>query len=427
MTRIPTAAASTKDMKSKAAATTKKAMWDFGPSAYMNGYLESVQTLLEMYQKDNHRAQYEGVHVPPRSSSHGQRVPSALRTCQWNVHFFFNDNGNSRYKDGPELATAVVETLLEVDADVLVLNEFGMAAGHQDEAGRQCAINLLEKHGYTIQVADGCYCPTAIAIKKSVLPIEGYHKFQLDLMRAAVGVQVKINPNNHNNSVISIDESTGSIRYTTTNQDKDSHKVWIYGTHLEDSDDGGGHYRQEEIKCLLETIGVETPNVMIIGDFNQQRRQDYTHEEWELLAENKERRQSPLDDGVAYLLRAFGYSSIWDVDYHKNTTSKPPRTNWNPEHPPPSTHWTGTIVDYTYIKDERLELAGVYVSPSDLSDHRLIVCDWDLKQPKNAHGGGGGGAVGMNAEANRAGPVRAVWNVAKNILLPWRRGHADFQ
>lgn len=53
--------------------------------------------------------------------------------------------------------------------------------------------------------------------------------------------------------------------------------------------------------------------------------------------------------------------------------------NLPPNTPPPSTHWTGTLIDYTYFTGPGLELKGVYVSPSNLSDHRLVVSDWTLE------------------------------------------------
>ena len=478
-------------------------MWNFRPSAFMNGYLESVQTLLEMYQKDNQRAQYEGIHVPRRSSA-----PSAiLRTCQWNLHFFTNpcvpssttdgdddtimeDSSNSKtltiYKDGKELATAMINTLLEMDADVLVLNEFGMSKYHKVqeplltgssmdsssssrcmeisyEAGREQAIVLLENAGYSIHVTGG-YCPTAIATR---LPVEESRTFQLDIMRDAVGLQVKVGTGNDDGkrkqtndngtsrnkdrekdpSVLNESNSQNSSNKKKKEKDK-YHSLWIYGTHLDDSEEGNGQYRQAEIKSLLETIGVETPNVMIMGTFNQQRRQDYTAEEWQLLAENKERRKSPLDDGVAYLLRAFGYDCIWDDThnmindpYHHQFSVrsiqknlKPHRTNWNPEQPPPSTHWSGTVVDYNYVKDNHLELAGVYVSPSPLSDHRLVVCDWDVKKKKKrlsisrrSSSVGSSSSVASSASSvkssiSRAGPFASLRSAVRRVL-PWHGGN----
>lgn len=48
------------------------------------------------------------------------------------------------------------------------------------------------------------------------------------------------------------------------------------------------------------------------------------------------------------------------------------------------THWTGTVVDCAYAKGE-MRLDGVLVAPSELSDHRPVICDWEVL-PQTARG-----------------------------------------
>lgn len=110
---------------------------------------------------------------------------------------------------------------------------------------------------------------------------------------------------------------------------------------------------------------------MVIGDFNQQRSQDYTTREWEKIRQSKKRRDSPVDDGVATKLHEAGFQCIFDsaiLDKHV-------QRNWPVEMPPPSSHWSGTLIDYTYFLGPGITLTGVYVSGCGLSDHRMIVCD----------------------------------------------------
>ncbi|CAB9510946.1 expressed unknown protein [Seminavis robusta] len=437
-------------------------MWKFRPQAFRDGYYGKSTKLLELYQNDNLRASShtggeDPVSVPPRAHQ------TSLRTCQWNVHFFCNYM-NEEPHSPEEMATAIVNTLLTLDVDIIVLNEFGMARASTKEEGRERAKELLEAAGYELHVAD-CYCPTVIATR---LPVLQHYKLQLDIMRDAVAVQVTLKSNNNNNDCLDTsmagisshhddgsiatsssaatmtDHSTRSMASTSEddsttttdpasteerdlqgcsssgrgtrsrrssqrqkrrschqNHHDEDHVFWIYGTHLQDSEDDGGQYRLGEIKTLVEDIGFDTPNVMVTGCFNQQRRVDYTRDEWQMIVDNKQRRQSPVNDGVAYLLRAFGYRCIWDRPF-------PAKTNWmTPLDPPPSTHWSGTIVDYTFYKDQRLLLSGVYVSPSNLSDHRLIVSDWELLRKD----------CGLNANEDRSGPLLAVWNIARRIVL----------
>lgn len=378
-------------------------MWKFRPQAFRNGYYGKISNLLEMYQDDNHRAASaseteDAVVIPVRPAR------TALRTCQWNVHFFDDYMSEGTYNHCPvELATAIIERVLETEPDVIVLNEFGMSRGCEPEAGRDCARALLESGGYTVFVAD-CICPTAIATKLTVLDNT---KFQLDIMRDSVAVQLRLahssskEESNKSQELAMKDDSQHASQPNSQGQGNEDHIFWVYGTHLEDSeDDQGGNYRLGEIKTLIEAIGFQTNRVMIIGVFNQQRKQDYTRDEWQLIVDNKQRRKSPVDDGVAYLLKAFGYGCIWDRPFAKDT-------NWRALDPPPSSHWSGTIVDYTYHKDDRLLLSGVYVSPSNLSDHRLIVCDWELRN----------NSCRLDSAEDRSGPLLAVWNIAKKVML----------
>lgn len=320
-------------------------MWKVRPSAFQDllyATTLSVKALLTFYQQDNERGQQEGVVVPKRQSKQ-------LRTCQWNVHYFYPYKYDC-YTSPNQLAMAIAQELIETEADIIVLNEFGESglAGQPANYVAQC----LEDEGYTIHCAE-CTFPTAIATK---LPVKQELAFALDQERAAVALQVK------------------GLTTTTRKYQCQSAPLWIYATHLEASDDDSGRYRRAEMKRLLQEMETKTKNkldenVLVIGDFNQQREQDYSSKEWEMICANKHFRGSPQDDGVALQLQEAGFSCIWD------TTDK--NCNWDQsKHPPPSTHWSGTVIDYTYYRGPSLVPSGVFVSPSDLSDHRLVVCDW---------------------------------------------------
>ena len=216
-------------------------MWVFRPSAFEQNYKSiSIATLRKFYDQDNKSAQKDEVEVPAYEPS-----SSGLRTCQWNVHYFAPIDSINNAND---LALAIAETVLETEADVIVLNEFGYAQPGTWSANR--ATQRLESEGYTVHCAD-CMFRTAIATR---LPVKASTTSALDANRAAVAVQVELR------------DGKGS--------------VWIYGTHLEDSDDNGGQDRANEIKTLLRKghLQGETgqDRILIVGDFNQQRQQDYT-------------------------------------------------------------------------------------------------------------------------------------------------------
>ena len=49
--------------------------------------------------------------------------------------------------------------------------------------------------------------------------------------------------------------------------------------------------------------------------------------------------------------------------------------NWAPGAPPPATHWTGTVIDFAFARGPVVP-RGVFVVPSNLSDHRSVITDW---------------------------------------------------
>ena len=328
-------------------------MWRFRPSALssVDYATMTADRLYELYMNDNRRASEDGVRVPPPPTS------GVLRTCQWNVHHFAPTEHDP---DPARLAADVADRLLQTDADVIVLNEYGIEPGDARSCDdRDSCRERLERHGYTLHVAPGFF-PTAVATR---MPLAGpVRKFELDWHRSAVAVPLD------------------TASKDAAGRECAQSPLWIYGTHLEAGDDRNGAYRLEEIRRLVgemrnfhpdldDAEAATRPRLMIIGDFNQQRERDYTAEEWRQIRANKRRRRSPLDDGVAAMLEGAGFRCAFD---------SVPRSgrNWHCDAPLPSTHWSGTVVDYAYFRGQGLILDGVYVSPCGLSDHRMVVCDW---------------------------------------------------
>ena len=102
-------------------------------------------------------------------------------------------------------------------------------------------------------------------------------------------------------------------------------------------------------------------------------------------------RNADEDDGVANMLMNRGFVCCWDTtlppeecDMDDEATSNAAEekrrrkgstvnVNWDTAFPP-ATHWSGTIVDYSY----GVNISPLYVSigPDNWSDHRLTVVDW---------------------------------------------------
>jgi endonuclease/exonuclease/phosphatase family metal-dependent hydrolase len=141
--------------------------------------------------------------------------------------------------------------------------------------------------------------------------------------------------------------------------------VTVFSTHLDHRD--RNTKRLGEAKTLLEQLHGQ--RLIVAGDFNQQRERDYTTAEWALIQASKAHRASLQDDGVAAAFAAAGFQCCFDMPCSQR--------GWSAASPPPSTHWTGTVVDYAYAKGS-VRLEGVFVVPSDLSDHRPVICDWGV-------------------------------------------------
>ena len=305
----------------------------------------------------------------------------------------------------------------------VVFNEFGSVAGCPDlklptQFGRSGGIlalqQRLEQRGYTFHVAE-CSFPSAIATR---LPVEHAGTFPLDDTRAAVHVTVRPDQND-------ADAATAVTAVT------------VYATHLDHKDGelhshfapNGGCARPTEATELLRRVGMlsaaaaaaaaaatalapaQAPasRVLVVGDFNQQRRRDYTPGEWKLICASKKRRGCAETDGVADLMAEAGFVCAFDAGGDRGTADggsggssdgdgsaeaggagpicegggfeqrrgggDTVAHNWAPGAPPPATHWTGTVIDLAFARGPVVP-RGVFVVPSNLSDHRPVITDW---------------------------------------------------
>uniref|UniRef100_A0A7R9VBR6 Endonuclease/exonuclease/phosphatase domain-containing protein n=1 Tax=Pseudictyota dubia TaxID=2749911 RepID=A0A7R9VBR6_9STRA len=355
--------------------------WTFRPSALATGAYKaaSFKYLMDSYLDDGRRAKKNGFSVPEAlcgmhkteegSPEHGSDCGSRptsrrhnIRTCQWNIHFLDPvDDDSNNDDDEVKHALRIADQLLSTDSDVIVMNEYSYISGGSPRGypALNALCSRLEGAGYAVHVAK-CSFPTAVA---SRLPVDRVDKLRLDCNRHAVGVTV----------VLGDDAADRQSEDDTS----DTVAVTIFGTHL---DDLNGINRLKEAEVLLGEIESEYDkendyaNILVIGDFNQQRPEDYHPEEWKYICENKTHRGTTIDDGVSDLLTNANFRCSYD---DCRDEAKGVAHNWIPGDPPPATHWTSTVIDYSYYRGN-IKPTGVFVSPSNLSDHRMIVSVWDV-------------------------------------------------
>mmetsp|Transcript_101189 Transcript_101189/g.151574 ORF Transcript_101189/g.151574 Transcript_101189/m.151574 type:complete len:341 (-) Transcript_101189:39-1061(-) len=311
-------------------------MWNFRPSSFcsVTKYADlNVGTLINQCIRDNRRASSEGVTILPRS-------PSALiRTLQWNIHGWTNAHGESH--DG--IAKGFRNTIFDADADVIVLNEYRFYDRnyvHEDFE------RMLREKGYSFRCGTVSF-PTAVATR--------FHVFETQ--------EILLSPS-RSALVLLVGKTSDSL---------ESEKVWVIGTHL---DHHVGRQRRREMKVLLRYMDgrrlLDSCNrAVLMGDFNQQRQEDYENSEWKQIAESMENRGVVEDDGVSTMLHKTQFGCAWDLLSSSSLAQN--STNWETSRPP-STHWTGSIVDYSYGRN--VSALAASISPAGWSDHRMTVCDW---------------------------------------------------
>ena len=396
-------------------------MWKTRPSSLTSLYPKINRSkLTQCYINDGQKA-----------GAHGDKLSSCpfacLRVCQWNIQYF-KPPGAEFFGDDLEHVRKLVKTLLGADADVIVLNEFGERGrdGGCSEVFEFC--RLMERAGYEIySEALVCY-PTAVLVRRgtrssnvrrcnmSDIQVVSGTEYKLDDVRSVVHVQLSFQmlccPERGGNRSLSsngcLETNLGQLPSTSSTSPYVMKNVCldIFGTHLDHID--APHYmkRLSEAQSLMSvidsvnqqrTLNLQRNNKdeciycsLIAGDFNQQRCDDYSSLEWKWICENKLKRHSPASDGVSDLLKENNFVCNFDQisrstncgkenENRQNfkTSNKLVECNWIKTDPPPATHWSGTVIDYTYTRGP-IHLRKIQISPSNLSDHRLVVCDWSI-------------------------------------------------
>jgi endonuclease/exonuclease/phosphatase family metal-dependent hydrolase len=136
----------------------------------------------------------------------------------------------------------------------------------------------------------------------------------------------------------------------------------VYGTHL-DVYNEKELIRFAQITELLDTIRHDNcDNILIAGDFNSIRCEDYTSEQFELIIQENLRRGAPTQTLVANTLKTHGFIDCFTM---------------NNQITPKFTAWAGTTIDFIILKCDtwRLTIDNCYVYFDAASDHLPVVMD----------------------------------------------------
>jgi len=144
--------------------------------------------------------------------------------------------------------------------------------------------------------------------------------------------------------------------------------VTVVNTHLDVFDDSE-NVRYQEIKELMSEVQngeFKSDNVIICGDFNSLRRNDYNDKEWKWLSNNNQ--GHPLHTKVTDFMEESGFDEVFGDNFLKYSV------------------WTARRVDYIWynLSNFAVDRGNVYYT-SD-SDHFPIIADFEAIKEKTPKG-----------------------------------------
>lgn len=304
----------------------------------------------------------------------GQGRNVVVRVAQWNINCLCGADGYT-----PQGASLLLEAIATWNADVILLQEapIGPPDAHwpepwkslfPTEAMRNLEVGLKEL-GYSVQLRTHVGNSTLLCSKLKLEEDGKMKSISLDdghVFRHCPHVMMEERAALLANLRLDMLIGTGGAPLLS-----------VYATHLHHNNatEGRAGVREAEAIALLQHWWSNVPCRARCGvlatDFNQARRQDYSEREWAVISAGlaKPWVRQPEDDGVSDLLTHAGWVCAYD--------SPSAARNWHGNGAPSLTHWTGTTVDFPYISPlgGSVEIKGVYLVYSSLSDHLPIVTD----------------------------------------------------
>lgn len=312
------------------------------------------------------------LHVPFLENSKHNFPHAKLRLAQWNINVLHGADFKS-----PLSGKMAAETVHSFQADIVLIQEGGVQAFEGNVIspysylfeGLDSSDRITEFHeclkalGYTLIFADGVPNPAMLATRLHIVDV-------LDIFSIDKGGS---RCHSYYDKMVS-EKETRNGRYVKIRIGEDGVDgrpapiIAVCITHLHHNENEMRGLRLGEIRTVLDNRPSSGSSATIIStDFNQTRKRDFHPREWAVITAGLDIVDQPHDDGVADELEANGFICTYD-----HMPSRPDQMK------PVFTHWTSTIVDYTYVHFERPQawsVDGVYVVPCSLSDHMPVIHD----------------------------------------------------
>ena len=361
----------------------------------------------------------ESASPPPRPPT-----PDAIRFCSWNLNVLCGPDWKT-----PVAAQDVASVIASLDADVLVLQELPIDTLDVlwDESLREPMARvreldeILRRMGFTTQLRSLCENTTLLATKLAVTDTEAFTLDEAGPTASINGHEVWTESRGARYAMLVPPPTgdAGSARvpiacYATHLSHKDATLVKQPAAHAQvevaaangasaidssrASDDalpsmrtlvgewagareeGGVRMRQaatllrhvdEHARAAAVGEGSLPMCTVVLADFNSPVRTHYDDEEWRVVSEglNSPHVRQPLDDGVSTLMLSKGFRCAYGLSQRSG------RNNFFGRPAPPFTHWTGTVVDFAYVRGDGWAVDGAYVHRTPLSDHLPVIVD----------------------------------------------------
>jgi len=278
-------------------------------------------------------------------------APGNLRIVSYNVHFW-----TSPFKK--DTLNKIISILNTLKADVTLLQE---AYFDKDaDTGAAILFPILSDLKYTHHQACSSKLPTTPFFFGNIIltkftPTEPPLTYQftepaVEDLRCFINVKTKI--------------------HTTT--------ISLYGMHLAIQEGcPADSMRKSELEELFTYINKDSSDIIIVAaDFNAFREQDYRSDIWQKILKNTAKHMSAsIEDVPTKTLKIFeehGFNDSFAFSHQKG---------------PGFTVWTGTVVDFMFIKDTRNDSqkkqhplhTKSYVYYSAASDHLPLILDLTIQ------------------------------------------------
>jgi endonuclease/exonuclease/phosphatase family metal-dependent hydrolase len=243
-----------------------------------------------------------------------------FRVCAFNVHAFHNFANKQTFEE-------IFETINNIDADVICLQEVFLSSANRQKTFKHFVSKTKYKHVYD---CDPRKTVNVLLSKKKlqnvkVINLGGAGKYNRYCISAFAYIGTK--------------------------------KFQIMGCHL-DVEDESEISRCKQMDIILSRVDYK--NVIILGDLNSLRKDDYDEEEWYRIRMVDKRRNV-----VPKTLLIDKLESNKFVDSFVRAKTKPPSISV----------WSNRRVDYIFVKSKMIKHIQSYVHKTLCSDHYPVYTD----------------------------------------------------